>query len=225
MKTKLLIFFLSLLLIILIYKCTPLNSLDFFFRNYNLQYSEKFENKLNDNYYIINIFPNINNKLSNKYIIYSNNKSIIENDNNCKWCFNSKFLKNIIKKNFNKKYDFIEIKPINGYMFKINYKGNKNKDYIFKKIKHNTYQIFKNKEKIFDILDNNINNKRIISIRDINFNKVLRITYNTKINDTFSGYNNIGIQYICSILNNKIDIMLGFSIFQLINEINRDKYL
>ena len=61
----------------------------------------------------------------NKYVVYKDDKSIIESDNDCIWhCNEGKKLSNIIKNNFNSEYDKIIIQPINGFTYDIYHKGN-----------------------------------------------------------------------------------------------------
>lgn len=232
---------------------------------------ERFDNKLDENQYIINTFPNIDSNKPNKYIIYNNNKSIIESDNTCKWGCKKRNLTNIVKKGNSINYDNISITPINGYKYYINSKKEKIKEkyedikddtdhkgdkgdkgdkddkgdkedmvgdveteniisdqkYIFKKIASNKYKMYENTTEMYDILENNIENKKVISIRDTNFKPVARITFDTKVNDTFKGYKNVGEKYVYNIIDEsfKDNIHIGYSIFELINEINRDKYI
>jgi len=250
MRTKLLLIFLMMMIMSLCYYCIPKNIY------------ERFDNKLDENQYIINTFPNIDSNKPNKYIIYNNNKSIIESNNTCNWGCKIKSLTNIVKKGNSINYDQISITHINGYKYYINSKKEKIKEkyedikddtdhndntdhnqdivgdveteniisdqkYIFKKIASNKYKMYENTTEMYDILENNIENKKVISIRDTNFKPVARITFDTKVNDTFKGYKNIGEKFVYNIIDEsfKDNIHIGYSIFELINEINRDKYI
>jgi len=247
----------------LCYNCIPVNIY------------ERFDNKLDENQYIINTFPNIDYNKPNKYIIYNKNKSIIESNNTCKWECKRKNLTNIVKKGNAIDYDHISIIPINGYTYHINCKMDKDKaddknkeedkdkaddknkeedkdkaedkdkeddkedmvggnvdmvidkTFIFKKTVNNKYKIYEDTDEKYDVIENMIENKKVISIRDTNFNPVARITFDTKVNDTFKGYNNVGEKFVYNIIDEsfKDNIHIGYSIFELINEINRDKYI
>ena len=230
MRTKLLLIFLVIMMMSLCYNCIP------------VYVYERFDNKLDQNKYIINTFPNIDSNKPNKYIIYKDNKSLIESDNSCKWECKGKNLTNIVKKGHAIEYDQISIIPINGYKYNINCKKDKDtgKDelggngnlvtdtkFMFKKIASNKYKIYEDTDVKYDILENMIENKKVISIRDTNFKPVARITFDTKVNDTFKGYKNIGEKFVYNIIDEsfKDNIHIGYSIFELINEINRDKYI
>lgn len=219
MITKIFIIFLILVILSILYKCC--------FKNVCIFRKEHFQDKLNENEFIINIFPNLNKSKPNKYVVYKDDKSIIESDNDCIWhCNEGKKLSNIIKNNFNSEYDKIIIQPINGFTYDIYHKGNKEEKYIFKKESYNKYKIYKNQKKMYDIYQNKIDDRETITIRNDEFDNLARITFDNTINDTFSGFMNKGQKYIYKVSNKSFEPekILGLSIFQLINEINRDKY-
>jgi len=219
MITTLFILVLIILILSILYNCC-LKKLCFVKK-------EHFEDKLSENEFIINVFPNLNKSKPNKYIVYKDNKSIIESDNDCIWdCNEGKQMNNIIKNNFNSEYDKIIIQSINGFTYDIYHKGNKNNKYIFKKESYNKYKIYQNQKKLYDIYQNKIDGRDTITIRNDKFDNLARITYDNTITDTFSGFMNKGQKYIYKVLKKSFedDKILGLSIFELINEINRDKY-
>lgn len=188
-------------------------------------YTETFVDKKSE--YIINVFPNIVNSNPSKYISYYNNKSIIESDNNnCVWCYKKKYIKNIVKKNFNDQHNNVIIKPINGYRYEIILEGNSKIKYVFNKKSYNKYELLNDNKVIYLIYENTINNRKVITIRDNKFNEQARFTFNSKVKDNHKGFNDLGDKYTYQLLNEnfKNNMLLGYSVFEIINEINRDKF-
>jgi hypothetical protein len=191
----------------------------------NICYTEYFENRTLD--YSINVIPHKDSKESNKYIFYKNKKQIIESDL-CEW--NSKrCLKSIVKHNFNNNFDDIEIiKDMNEYTYKIILDGKKKHNYKIKRDDINKYIIYdSNDNKLYEVYRSIVDNKETITIRNKNFDKYAVINYDSNVyTNQYPNYKNNGLQfnYKTTNLNFNNQEILGYSIFKVIQEINREFY-
>ena len=193
-----------------------------------LIYYKKTEFYVNSQDYYINVFSQKNSKNTNKYILYHDNNSAIESNNNkCIWNSLSQTytLESIIKKSYHDKFNNLKITKDKdkGNIYKI---GNK---YYIKHINDNLYHLSLYSD--FHIIDkiihhNNINNVDTISIKNPNDNSSDDILFSKKIKDNIhSKYKSLGNQYKFIFNKNILDPLQGFNIFFLIKEIHRLRYI
>ena len=69
MITKIFIIFFILVILGILYNCC--------LKNLCIVKKEHFKDKLGENEFIINVFPNLNKSKPNKYIVYNDDKSIV----------------------------------------------------------------------------------------------------------------------------------------------------
>jgi hypothetical protein len=186
-------------------------------------YSESFENRTLD--YSINVIPHKDSKESNKYIFYKNKKQIVESDL-CEWN-SKKCLKSIVKHNFNNNFDDVEIKKdANDYTYKIILDGKKKHNYKIIRNDINKYLIYDNDgNKLYEVYRSIIDNKETITIRNNNFDKYAIINYDTNVySEQYPNYKTNGLQfkYKTTHFNFNNQEILGYSIFKVIQEINRE---
>ena len=188
-------------------------------------YTEYFENKMSD--YYIHVVPNNDKQQSNKYIFYHNKKIIVESDK-CEWDSNIT-LKSIIKHNFNNNFDDIEVKKGgNEYTFDIILDGKKKQMYKIEKDDLNKYNIYDvNNNKLYEVYKSIVDDKETITIRNNKFDRYAVINYDSNIyTNNYPNYRDKGEQFNYKTTNPNFNNqeILGYSIFKVIQEINRNFY-
>ena len=187
-----------------------------------LKIKEKYEDPKE---YHINVFPQRHNKHTSKYILYHNNQSVIESNNNkCIWdpLLQKHNLESVIKKTYENKFNNLILRKDKHNIYKI---GDK---YYLKHINDNLYHLSTHSD--FHILDkiihhNNINNKDTISIKNPNDESSDNIVYSKKIRDNVHPkYSLSGNQYLYTSKDNIVDPLMAFNLFFLIKEIHRFRY-
>jgi hypothetical protein len=187
-------------------------------------YTEYFENKLSD--YHIDVESDTDKNKCNSYKFYHNNNLIIESGE-CKWG-SSPNLKSNVTVNFNNKHDDIEIKKIHHYKYDILLDGKKKAKYQLQKHDLNKYHIYdENDDKIYSVYRSIGNNKESITIRNDKFDSYATMTgdlniYNNKFYSQSSNSMKFNYKTTHPDFNNQE--ILGYSIFKIIHEINRDFY-
>ena len=186
-------------------------------------YTEYFENRMSD--YYINVETSDDKNKCHSYKFYHNNKLIIESEI-CNWGSNPN-LKSSITHNFNNNYDDIEIKKSNNfYTYDIILDGKKKSKYRIEKEDLNKFNIYdENNNKIYGVYRSVVDNKETITIRNNDFNRYAVINYDLNIyNKLYPNYNNMKFNYKTTDPKFNNQEILGYSIFKIIQEINRDFY-
>ena len=177
--------------------------------------------------YYIHVVPNNDKQQSNKYIFYHNKKIIVESDK-CEWDSNIT-LKSIIKHNFNNNFDDIEVKKGgNEYTFDIILDGKKKQMYKIEKDDLNKYNIYDvNNNKLYEVYKSIVDDKETITIRNNKFDRYAVINYDSNIyTNNYPNYRDKGEQFNYKTTNPNFNNqeILGYSIFKVIQEINRNFY-
>ena len=184
-------------------------------------YTEYFENKLSE--YSININRNSDKTKCHSYKFYNNNTLLVESDI-CKWN-KIKNLKSKTTHNFNNNFDEVEIKKgENEYTYYIILDGKKKQTYKVEKDDFNIYNIFDmNSNKLYSVYRNILDNKETITIRNNKFDRYAVINNDTNVyNNLYPS--NMKFSYKTTSPNFNNQEILGYSIFKLIQEINRDVF-